>query len=124
MSGTILLLLIGTQILDWYSLALLTAVSLGVGLYRLRGSIPSLYRLAQRIDRRLGLADALSTATHFSANPDRDRQAICESQRREAEATAARVDVRQAFPYQRSRYLLPALGLSLVAFGLFAVRYV
>ncbi len=124
MSGTILLLLIGTQILDWYWLVLLTAISLGVGLYRLRGSVPSLYRLAQRIDRRLGLADALSTATHFSANPDRDRQAICDSQRREAEASVARVDVRQAFPYQRSRYLLPALGLSLVAFGLFAVRYV
>jgi hypothetical protein len=124
MSGTILLLLIGTQILDWYWLALLTVASLAAGLYKLRGSIPSLYRLAQRIDRRLGLADELSTATYFSLNLDRDRQAICESQRREAEETAARVDIRQALPYQRSRYILPAAGLALVAFGLFAVRYV
>ena len=33
------------------------------------------------------------------------------------------VDVRQAVPASRSRYLLPATGLALVAFGLFAVRY-
>jgi len=123
MSGAIILLLAGTQILDWYWLVLLTLGSLGAGLYTLRGSIPSVYRMAQKIDRRLGLADALSTATHFSSNPDRDRQAICESQRRIAEQTAARVDVREALPYQRSRYLLPAAGLALVAFGLFAVRY-
>src|SRR6185295_10501623 len=100
-----------------------TVASLAAGLYRLRDRIPSLYRLAQRIDKSLGLADALSTATYFSTNPDRHREAICASQRRTAEETAARVDVRQALPYRRSRYLLPAAGLALVAFGLFAVRY-
>jgi hypothetical protein len=124
MSGVILLLLTGTELLDWYWLVLLTALSLGAGLYQLRGKIPSLYRLAQRIDRRMGLADALSTAFHFSVNPDRHRQAICESQRNNAEETAARVDVREALPYHRSRFLVPAAGLALVAFGLFAVRYV
>jgi hypothetical protein len=123
MSGAILLLLTGTQLLEWYWLVLLTVVSLGVGLYRLRGSIPSRYRVAQRIDKRLGLADALSTATHFSEHPEHARAAICEAQKRDAEEKAARVDVREAVPAQRSRYLLPAGGLLLVGFGLFAVRY-
>ena len=51
MAAVILLLLTGTQILDWYWPVLVVAVSLGVGIYRLRKSLPSLYVLAQRIDQ-------------------------------------------------------------------------
>jgi hypothetical protein len=123
MAAVILLLLAGTQILDWYWPVLVVAVSLGVGIYRLRKSLPSLYVLAQRIDKRLGLADSLSTAVHFAAHPEPERQAVCEVQRREAEIVAQRVDLQRALPPSRSRYLLPAAGLALVAFGLFAVRY-
>jgi hypothetical protein len=123
MAGVILLLLAGTQILDWYWPLLLIAVSLGVGIYRLRKSLPSFYKLAQQIDRRLGLADTLSTAVHFAAHPEPGREAVCECQRRDAELVAQRVDIQKALPPSRSRYLLPAAGLVLVAFGLFAVRY-
>jgi hypothetical protein len=123
MAAVILLLLIGTQILDWYWPILVVAVSLGVGIYRLRKSLPSLYVLAQRIDKRLGLADSLSTAVHFAAHPDPAREGVCEVQRREAELVAQRVNLQEALPPSRSRYLLPAAGLALVAFGLFAVRY-
>ncbi len=123
MAGVILLLLLGTQILDWYWPVLLAVVSLGVGIYRLRKSLPSPYELAQAIDRRLGLADTLSTALHFALHPERGREAICECQRRDAEKIAQGVDLQQAVPPSRSRYLLPATGLALVAFGLFAVRY-
>ena len=123
MSGAILLLLVGTEILDWYWLVLLAVVSLGWGLYSLRNSIPTLYALAQRIDRRLKLADALSTALYFGQHPDRDRQAVCDRQRQDAEATAREVDLRQALPLTRSRYALPAAGLVLVALGLFGLRY-
>jgi hypothetical protein len=123
MSGVILLLLTGTQVLEWYWPILLVLVSRGVGLSRLRTSLPSLYALAQRIDRRLGLADSLSTSVYFAEHPDPARVAVCEVQRRDAELVAQRVDVRQALPPSRSRYLLPAAGLALVAFGLFAVRY-
>ena len=59
MGGVILLLLLGTQILDWYWVALLAAASLGAGVYRLRKTIPSDYKVAQRLDRRLSLADTL-----------------------------------------------------------------
>jgi len=123
MGGLILLLLLGTQILDWYWPALLAAVSLGIGIHRLRHSLPNLYQLAQAIDRRLGLADALSTAVYFASHPEPGREAICECQRRDAEKIAERLDLQAAVPPSRSRYLLPAAGLALVAFGLFAVRY-
>jgi len=123
MAAVILLLLIGTQILDWYWPILIVAVSLGVGIYRLRKSLPSLYVLAQRIDKRLGLADSLSTAVHFADHPDPAREAICAIQRRDAEQVAQDVNIHEALPPSRSRYLLPAAGLALVAFGLFAVRY-
>jgi hypothetical protein len=123
MGGVILLLLTGTQILDWYWPVLLAVISLGVGIYRLRQSLPSPYQLAQNIDRRLGLADSLSTAVHFAGHSESGNEAVAECQRRDAELIAQRVDVQQALPPSRSRYLLPAVGLALVAFGLFAVRY-
>ena len=127
MGGMILLLLVGTQVLDWYWVALLTAASLGTGLYRLRRTIPSRYKVAQRIDRRLSLADSLSTAAWFAAFPgrpnDHSYEAVRDRQREEAEAMAHTVDLREGVPFHRSRYAYPALGLALVAFGLFAVRY-
>ena len=123
MAAVILLLLAGTQILDWYWPVLVVAVSLGVGIYRLRKSLPTPYKLSQEIDKRLGLADSLSTAVHFAAHPDPAREAVCEVQRRDAELVAQRVNLQEALPPSRSRYLLPAAGLVLVAFGLFAVRY-
>ena len=123
MGALILLLLIGTQVLDWYWPLLLIVASLGAGLYQLRKYIPSTYTLAQRIDTKLGLADALSTAVYFEAHPKEGSEPVCRLQHREAESTAAGVDLKAALPYTRSRYLAPAAGLLLVAAGLFAVRY-
>ena len=40
MGGAVVLLIAGTQILDWYWLLLLAAAGFGAGLYRLRGRIP------------------------------------------------------------------------------------
>ncbi|HEX5431044.1 MAG TPA: hypothetical protein VFW83_03705 [Bryobacteraceae bacterium] len=123
MGGVVALLLAGTQILDWYWLVLLAAVSLGAALYSLRGSIPAIYTLAQRIDRRLKLADALSTAIHFSEHPEAGRENICELQRRNAEEAARQVDVRTALPFHRPKYLLPAACLGAAALALFTARY-
>ena len=123
MAGVILLLLVGTQILEWYWVVLVAVVGLAVGIYRIRREIPSLYELAQRIDRKLRLADTLSTAFFFTENPDAGREAICQEQQNRAESTARDVDLRAAVPFRRSRLLLPAGGLALVAMGLFAVRY-
>jgi hypothetical protein len=123
MAGAIVLLLAGTQILDWYWVALLAVASLGVGLYRLRKTIPSTYRLAQRIDRRLNLADALSTASYFLRADARGDEAVRQRQRQDAEQIARGVDVRAGVPFQRPRFAVSAIALAAVAFGLFAVRY-
>ncbi len=123
LGGAAALLLAGTDILNWYWLALLAAASLGAGAYRLRKSLSSRYVLAQRIDRKLELSDALSTALYFSEHPRPDRAAICERQRRDAETVAAQVDVKHALAFRHSRYLAPAAVFAAVAFGLFGVRY-
>ena len=65
LSGGILLLLLGTQILNWYWLVLLFVGSLAVSAYRLRKRILSGYEIAQEVDRRLEFKDALSTAYYF-----------------------------------------------------------
>ncbi|MEO8100610.1 MAG: hypothetical protein ABI811_23125 [Acidobacteriota bacterium] len=123
LGGAVLLLLLGTQILDWYWPLLLAAVSLGVGVYQLRKHVPSLYQLAQRIDGRLKLADSLSTAVYFAANPPIGADAVCAVQFREAEKLASGVNLEQALPFTRSRYLTPAAALLLAAVGLFTARY-
>lgn len=123
MGGLILLLLAGTQVLDWYWPLLLAAVSLGVGLAQIRKHLPTRYGLAQRIDRNAALADALSTAVYFGEHPRQGAEAVCRMQYRQAESLAAAVDLKSALPFERSRYLAPAAGLLLVAAGLFALRY-
>ncbi len=121
--GFIALLLAGSDFLEWYWILLLVGASLAVGVYRLRSKIPSIYRLAQRIDRRLSLADALSTAIYFESDPSRGHEAIRNRQRNEAESIARSVDVNAAVPFQRPRFAYPALALALVAIGVFVVRF-
>jgi hypothetical protein len=123
MGGLVVLLLIGTQVLDWYWPVLLAAVSLGVGLYQLRQRIPSVYQLAQRIDRRMALADSLSTAVYFSEHPPAGLEPICAMQANSAERLAAGVNLEQALPFARPRHLYVAMALLAVASALFVVRY-
>ena len=120
MAAFTLLLLVGTQILNWYWPALLFVVSFAYGAYRLRGRIPGLYRLAQAIDDRLGLHDALSTAFHFSSQKP---TGPIEYQLRLAERTVAGVELSRAVPtpLPRSSYVLGALVM--VSVSLFAARY-
>jgi hypothetical protein len=119
MAGAILVMLTGTSLLEWYWIALIAIVSLGIGVYRLRQQIPSEYRLAQRIDWKMSLADALSTAKYFAET----HSPIVDQQRDAAEQVARGIDPRIAVPFTRSRFAWPAAGLALVACGLFAVRY-
>lgn len=123
MGGAAVLLLAGTGVLEWYWIALLAVASLGVGLYRLRATVPSKYKLAQIIDRRLRLADALSTATHFAREDAFGDPAIRARQREEADSIARGIDVHAAVPLARPRFLYAALALAAIAGGLFALRY-
>jgi hypothetical protein len=119
MAGAILLLLTGTSLLEWYWVALLALASLAAGLYRFRKRVPTEYRLAQKIDWKLNLADALSTAKFF----ENSNGEIVAQQRNVADQVARSIDPSIAIPFTRSRFLYPAAGLTLVALGLFAVRY-
>src|SRR5690606_18063909 len=102
LGGTIVLLILGTQILDWYWITALVLGTFVFGIFRIARRVPSMYTVAQVIDRRLSLNDFLSTAYYFDAFPG-DRQAVPEiraMQRDSAEQIAASVAIGQAIPFQ------------------------
>ncbi len=122
-AGAILLLLLGTQILDWYWLVALFVLSLSIGVWRTIHRIPSSYSLAQRIDRALGLHDTLSTAYFLNSSGYHADPELLRYQRNRAEELAAGVNSASVFPLRTPRILYAVAGVALVAFGMFAVRY-
>jgi len=123
LAGTIALLVVGAQILNWYWLVALFVCALAAGAYRLRFELLPAYRVAQSIDRRLGLNDALSTAYYFGEHPERVSADFVEQQRRAAEDLARTSDVHQGMPFQVPRTAYVNLALIAVAFGMFGLRY-
>jgi hypothetical protein len=121
----ILLLLVGTQILDWRFTLVIGALAIAFGIYRANKRVPSPYAVAQTVDRRLGFADAISTAFYFSqepppAGPSPELRAM---QLEQAARMAESADVRVAVPYRMPRSLYVVAVLLLVAGTLFALRY-
>jgi hypothetical protein len=121
----ILLLLFGTQTLNWPVALAIPLAAAGFGIYRVKRRAPSRYAVAQLVDRRLGLADNLSTALFFSEVDPGARVApdIRRAQFEEAGRIAQSVDVRRAVPYAMPRGVYLMTGLALVAGSLFALRY-
>lgn len=119
LGGLILLLFAGTQIFDWYWPVLLFITALAVGVWQFRKHMPSHYRLAQIIDRRLETHDALSTALHFLAGEG----SMVDAQRACAARLAASLSAEAAVPlvWPKSTYAVAALLLS--SFTLVGVRY-
>jgi len=125
MGGAVLLLIIGTGILDWRMIVGLCLAGLGVAIYRTLKRIPSEYKIAVIVDGHAGLHDALSTAYHFSdpAQAARISSSIQEAQARHAESLIPAIDLESAIPFRIPRALYAMGALFLVASGLFAVRY-
>jgi hypothetical protein len=124
MAGMVVLLLFGTQVLDWYWVALVVTGSLIFGIWRTVRRAPSRYRLAQIVDSRLKLHDTLSTAYFFHGDHSRPAaEAAVAIQREQAERAANSIDAAAAFPYSLPKALYGTFGVTLVAFGMFAVRY-
>ncbi|MFN3325153.1 MAG: hypothetical protein ACK5AZ_16785 [Bryobacteraceae bacterium] len=126
MCAVIVLLLVGTQILNWYWLLIVFAGSLGFGISRLRRQAPSPYEVAQQIDRRMNLDDALSTAYFYSQESWRRAatpESIREFQHAKAEDAARRIAARDAVPFTTPGRIYAAGGLVLLAFGMLALRY-
>ena len=121
----ILLLIAGTQILDWRWLLVLPLAAVASGLFLAWTRRPTDYLVAQILDHRLELADTLSTAAFFREGETRGH-ALPEIrlwQREQAARLAATVDVRAAIPFVLPRALYAVAVLVLVASSLFALRY-
>lgn len=124
LSAFILLLVLGTEILNWYWVVLIPAVTFAVAVYRVRKQVPPLYVSAQIVDRRMNLSDALSTAIYFSSEgASRAPAEIRRRQLEQAENAAIGLDVRQAVPLTVPRSIYAMVALVLVASSLFALRY-
>jgi len=126
LAGMVLLLILGTQILGWQWLVLFPAVCFAGGLMLAVRRLPSHYLMAQRIDRRLALADTLSTACYFSngVRAGFTSEGIRLAQQAEAERVSRTVDVKQAVPFTLPSAIYAMAVLGLVASSLFALRYV
>ena len=122
MGGGILLLILGTQILDWYWPALLFVGALAYGWYRYGRTLPSDYTVAQRLDVGLGLPDTISTAFHFAtaAAPNEDFR---QRQRALADEAARQYQADQAIPWRLTRYSYAAAVMFAMFGGLMLYRY-
>jgi hypothetical protein len=121
LAGLILLLVLGTQILRWYWLAMPVCAVVVIIFVRRRPYPLAPYRLAQLIDRRLGLSDSLSTAwflLHAGAESPCARLQI-----ERAEQIAQSVRVARAIPFTRRRPWLASAALAAIALALFTTRY-
>jgi hypothetical protein len=120
--GVILLLFLGTQIMDWYWPVLLFLGGLAVGLYRARRYRLSRYGVAQLVDARLGLEDRVSTVVWF-----RDRQhespAGLETVERQASERLHAGDAVRAVPVRMPRHAWASLALVIAAAGMVGIRY-
>jgi hypothetical protein len=125
LGAVILLLLIGTQILDWRILAALAVCGAVIGLIRTIRRLPSLYQVAVLIDRRARLFDSLSTAWIFELGQGTARPTpeVAQGQRAQAESLARHVDLETALPFTIPRAAYTMAGLFLIATSLFALRY-
>ncbi|MDQ2900422.1 MAG: hypothetical protein M3Y07_11585 [Acidobacteriota bacterium] len=123
LGAIVLLLLFGTQILDWRILAVLCLAGLGIALFRTMRRVPSPYRLAIAVDRRAGLQDSLSTALFFEDADRMERSPVRAAQKIQAEALLDRIDLAQAVPFTWPKAIYAAGALGLIASSLFALRY-
>ncbi|MGC2657390.1 MAG: hypothetical protein WA324_05400 [Bryobacteraceae bacterium] len=122
LGGGVLLLLLGTQILNWYWLAILGLAGAGLGILRVMRQKPTVYQVAQRLDRRLELHDSIATAWHLLTSGN-DESPAAHFQIEYAGKLAETVNANGAFPFAGRRTWALAGALAGLAFGLFAVRY-
>ncbi|HEV2689445.1 MAG TPA: hypothetical protein VGV35_12860 [Bryobacteraceae bacterium] len=125
LAGAVLLLLLGTQILNWYWLVILFAGSLAVGAYRARTRVLSPYQVAQSMDRHLDFHDSLSTAFYFQEHTDRvlSPAEFVDHQRQSAENLARSADLRRGVPFLAPRTFYINLALALLVCALFGLRF-
>jgi len=122
-AGAALMLVTGTQILDWYWLLALALAGLSIGFIRLRKRALTRYAVAQALDQKLALHDTISTACYVGGHSEIAATPAGQTQLSQAEALAATVDTARVFPYRGRRAWVLAFTLGALAFGLFTARY-
>jgi len=120
--GFLVLLLVGTQILDWQWPLLLIAAVFVFGFYRVRRRLLPSYSVAQLLDRSLALQDRLSTVFYFRKLAP-EAPASVDVVEREALDRIHANDIETAMPLVFPRSGYAATALALAAVGLFGVRY-
>ena len=122
-AGAILMLLLGTQILDWYWLVFLALLGAAVGAARIWKRMAGRYEVAQALDTRLQLQDSLSTAWFLLSDEDRCSVPAARYQISHAEVMAATVEPAKAFPFTGHRSWTVTAVIAMLVCGLFGARY-
>lgn len=118
------LLVAGSDVLGWFWPLGVFLGAAAFGLWRVRQRQPSAYRVAQRLDRDLGLHDSLSTAYFFrDTSVDVFSEEIKQAQRAQAERQASAIDARAAVPLRLSRNVRWCAAAAVAVAALFATRY-
>ncbi len=123
LAGAMALLVLGTEAVPPYWLAILAGIALCISAYRVHARRLSAYRIAQILDRRLQLQDSLSTAWYLLAQQDLERTPAAAFQVHCAERIASEINPARAFPLTGRRSWQFAGALAIAAFGLFTLRY-
>ncbi len=123
LAAVIVLLLVGTQVLNWYWPVLLLFVTAAIGWWRSRKRLPGEYQVAQKIDEALSLKDLLSTAIHYQNVDRRADPAFVRTVAEQAEDAASTADARIAIPLYMPRGAWAATAMFTVASALFIARY-
>jgi hypothetical protein len=121
-AGFVLMLVLGTRFMGWWTLAVFAAVGIGIGSYRVWKKTPDSYATAVKLDENARLHDTLSTALYFSRH-DASSTEFLGAQREQAEASAGRVRLEEAVPFVIPRTLYAMAALCVLASGLIALRF-
>ena len=103
LAAFVVLLLVGTQVLNWYWPVLLLFVTAAIGWWRRRKRLPGEYQVAQRLDHALSLKDVISTAFHYKGESRRADPAFVRTVAEQAEQAASTADARVAIPIYMPR---------------------
>jgi hypothetical protein len=122
-AGTIALLLLGTQVLDWQWPAALAAAGAVAGIIRARRQVASAYRIAQLVDERLKLQDRVSTVYYFRHGGATAPPGSVETIERQAAERLQAAEMRQAIPFTWPAPAYTAVALLAMCGGLLGIRY-
>jgi hypothetical protein len=125
--GFVLLLLIGTRYMEWWTLGLFALAGIAVGFWRVYQRTPDSYTTALRLDENARLQDTLSTALYFSQHPAAGKQfgseEFLQQQRQQAETATGTVRLEEAAPFLIPRSLYSMAAMCVIASALIALRF-